>query len=177
MVVPDYCTAAMVRELPDDGQRYEVVDGELLVTPAPRHWHQVIVVRLLRTIADYLDCERVGHVIVSPADISWTPYDLVQPDVFVVPLVEARTLDWGRMRRLLLVAEVLSPSTARSDRFTKRRRYQQAGVPLYWVIDPEGESAEVWTPADQAPRVEHEWRPAEAGASLRIRLKDLFRPI
>ena len=67
----------------------------------------------------------------SPADISWSDDTLVQPDLFVADLVEARTMDWARMKTLLLVVEVLSPGTARYDRFTKRRLYQEVNVPVY----------------------------------------------
>jgi Uma2 family endonuclease len=63
----------------------------------------------------------------------------------------ARTLTWSRVRTLLLVAEVLSPSTARNDRFLKRLRYREAGVPLYWVVDGDARAVEVWTPADDFP--------------------------
>jgi len=106
-----YYTADMMRALPDDGQRYELVHGELLVTPAPRPWHQEIVKRLLVALEGYLSRRPIGHVLASPADISWTDDSLVQPDVFVVALDEARTLDWARMKTLLLAVEVLSPST------------------------------------------------------------------
>ncbi len=128
LLYPPYWTADMVRALPDDGQRYELVHGELLVTPAPNSWHQEVTFRLARRLADYLDREPVGHVMLSPADISWDGDTLVQPDLFVVDPVEARAMDWQSMQTLLLVAEVLSPSTARQDRFAKRVRYQAAGV-------------------------------------------------
>src|SRR5207244_5580187 len=85
MVAPIYYTADMVRAMPDDGNRYEVVYGELLVTPAPRPWHQVVVQRLIVALAGYLEREPLGLVLSSPADISWGPDVLVQPDVFVVP--------------------------------------------------------------------------------------------
>ncbi len=130
-----YYTADMVRALPDDGNRYETVYGELLVNPAPRAWHQVIVGRLLRMVADYLDRYPIGTLLQSPADISWSDDTLVQPDLFVVDVDEARTLDWAQMKTLLLVIEVLSPSTARNDRFTKRRLYQEQDIPLYWIVD------------------------------------------
>ena len=81
---------------------------------------------------------------------------LVQPDVFVVPTEQARALDWSAVHDLLLVAEVLSPSTPRHDRFTKRRRYQEAGVPLYWIVDGDGRQVEVWTPGDAFPRIERD---------------------
>ncbi|HEX5385692.1 MAG TPA: Uma2 family endonuclease [Gemmatimonadales bacterium] len=129
-----YYTADMVRALPDDGNRYEVVHGELLVTPAPRRWHQAIVGRLVFALTQYVLAHRLGGVFASPADVSWGPDVLVQPDVFVVPPVQGRArvreLEWSDISELLLVAEVLSRATSRYDRFIKRRRYQEAGVPL-----------------------------------------------
>ena len=179
-LTPVYWTADMARRLPDDGNRYEVVYGELLVTPAPRLWHQELVRRLVVALANYLDSHRAGLVLVSPADISWGQDVLVQPDVFVVPVQQARTLEWSAIRDLLLVAEVLSPSTPGHDRFTKRRRYQEAGVPLYWIVDGETRQVEVWTPADTFPRLERErllWQPEGAGATFTLPLQDLFRAI
>ncbi|MGH7631927.1 MAG: Uma2 family endonuclease, partial [Gemmatimonadales bacterium] len=166
MVAPIYYTADMVRALPDDGNRYEVVYGELLVTPAPRPWHEIVQGRLMFALETYLRAHPVGQVLGSRADISWGPDVLVSPDVFVVPLEQARTLDWSKMRDLLLVAEVLSPSSAGHDRFVKRRRYQEAGVPLYWIVDPDERRIEVWTPTDTFPRSEQEqlaWHPAGVG--------------
>jgi Uma2 family endonuclease len=180
MAAPIYYTADMVRAMPDDGNRYEVVYGELLVTPSPRPWHQVLVQRLSLALGKYLEREPAGSLLESPADISWGPDVLVQPDVFVVPLDEIRTLTWGRIQTLLLVAEVLSPSTSRADRFLKRLRYREAGVPLYWVVDGDAHSVEVWTPADDFPRVEREalvWHPAGAREPFTLGLEELFRPL
>ena len=180
MAAPIYYTAEMVRAMPDDGNRYEVVYGELLVTPAPRPWHQVLVQRLMVALAAYLDREPAGLVLSSPADISWGPDVLVQPDVFMVPTDEARTLTWSRMRTLLLVAEVLSPSSLKGDRFLKRLRYREAGVPLYWLVDGDERTVEVWTPADDFPTIERErlqWRPAAAAEPFTLRLEELFRPL
>jgi len=180
MAAPIYYTADMVRAMPDDGNRYEVVYGELLVTPAPRPWHQVVVQRLALALGNYLEREPAGLVLSSPADISWGQDVLVQPDVFVLPTDEARTLTWSRMRTLLLVAEVLSPSSVKGDRFLKRLRYREAGVPLYWVVDGDERAVEVWTPADDFPSVERErvvWRPAAAGEAFTLRLEELFRPL
>ena len=180
MAVPIYFTADQVRALPDDGNRYEVVRGELLVTPAPRLWHQELVRRLLVALSSYLEAEPVGRVLPSPADISWAPDTLVQPDVFVAPIEQARTLDWAQVKDLLLIAEVLSPSTARADRFPKRLEYQRRGVSVYWIVDPDEHRVEVWTPDDAAPRFERErlvWRPAGAGAAFELALSELFREI
>ena len=180
MAAPTYWTAEMVRQLPDDGNRYEVVYGELLVTPAPRFDHQLLVSRLFLPLGNYLAHEPVGIVLTSPADISWGRDVLVQPDLFVVPFAEAQTRDWSRLRSLLLVIEVLSPSTTRADRFTKRRRYQEAGVPLYWVVDGTEQHVEVWAPDAAFPAIERErlvWRPRGAATPFMLELAELFRPV
>jgi len=154
MAAPVYYSAEMVRALPDDGKRYETVHGELLVTPAPRAWHQVIVGRMQLAVASFLKEHSIAYLFASPADISWGPDILVQPDLFVVYVEQARTLDWSRMQDLLLTIEVLSPSTSRHDRFTKRRLYQEVGIPLYWIVDPDEKNVEAGTtvPANLATR-------------------------
>jgi len=180
MAAPTYWTAEMVRQLPDDGNRYEVVHGELLVTPAPRFDHQLLVSRLFVAIAKYLEHEPVGILLSSPADISWGRDVLVQPDVFVIPHDEAKSREWSRIRTLLLVVEVLSPSTARADRFTKRHRYQDAGVPVYWLVDGEEQRVEVWTPDSEFPVIETQrlvWHPVGAGQVFTLALAELFRPV
>lgn len=180
MAAPIFYTADMVRALPEDGNQYETVRGELLVTPAPRAWHEEIVARLFVSLRDYLQSEPVGHAFGSRSDISWGPDILVQPDVFVAPLEQARTLDWAQMKTLLLVIEVLSPSSRRADRFTKRVEYQRQNVPDYWIVDPDERQAEVWSPADTFPRIERErlvWHPAGAAHPFVLTLNELFRPI
>jgi len=180
MAATTFHTAEMVRALPDDGKRYETVHGELLVTPPPHAWHQVVVQRLTVALSQYLNRYPIGQVFASPADISWTPDTLVQPDVFVVNLAEARTLDWSQMQHLLLAVEVLSPSSVRADRFTKRRLYQEVDVPTYWAINPDRRAVEVWTPDDTFPTTERErvgWRPVGAEEEFLLELGELFKPI
>jgi Uma2 family endonuclease len=181
MAAPSYYTADMVRAIPDDGNIYEVVHGELLVSPAPRPWHEEVAIRLLESVRAYLRAEAVGHAYGSRSDLSWGLRDvLVSPDLFVVPLEEARRLDWLTLRTVLLAAEVLSPSSIRADRFTKRRLYQERGVPLYWVIDPEERYAEIWRLEDDLPRIERRaltWTPGGASVPFTLELTDLFRPI
>ena len=80
----------------------------------------------------------------------------------------------------MLIAEVLSPSTARNDRFLKRRRYQKAGVPLYWIVDGDVHQVEVWTPDVHFPTIERErlvWHPTGATQPFTLELAELFRPI
>jgi Uma2 family endonuclease len=180
MAAPIYYSADMVRSLPEDGNRYETVHGELLVTPAPRPWHQVLVRRLIVALDQYLTAHPVGELLSSPADISWGPDILVQPDLFVVDLREARSLEWAKMKSLLFVVEVLSPSTTRFDRFAKRRLYQEVGIPVYWIVDPAQRAVEVWTPESELPTIERErvdWHPEGAEDAFVVHLEELFRPI
>ncbi|HET8771156.1 MAG TPA: Uma2 family endonuclease [Gemmatimonadaceae bacterium] len=173
----EYFTADMVRALPDDGKRHELVDGELLVTPAPQLVHQAIVLELATRLKQFCERQSAGKTMISPADISWGPDSLVQPDVFVVAPEEAGASAWADIKTLRLVAEVLSPSTARQDRFAKRKLYQQHGVATLWLVDAERRIVEVWTPESVFPVVERErvaWHPAPASEPLRIDLAELF---
>jgi Uma2 family endonuclease len=177
-----YYTREMVLAFPDDGNRYELVYGELLVSPSPVTPHQRVVGRVYHALANYIEANPVGEVLLSPADISWgRPYDvLVQPDVFVVGHPDAGTDDWSAMRTFHLFIEVLSPSTARYDRFTKRRLYQDMKVPLYWVIDVAHQRAEIWTPEATAPVMESnrlEWGLPGSAEPFALELKTLFVPL
>jgi Uma2 family endonuclease len=172
-----YYTAEMVRALPDDGSRYELVWGELLVSPSPVPRHQRVAVRMLRAIADYCDQFGSAEAMMSPADISWGDDTLVQPDIFVVPKADARTPDWQSMRTLLLVVEVLSPRTARHDRFQKRKLYQAQGVGTVWLVDLTHRAIEVWTPERTFPVIETErveWTLAGANQPIAFDLASLF---
>jgi Uma2 family endonuclease len=183
MSLPEYHTADMVRALISETRhwpRYETVHGELLVTPAPRWDHQEVVRRLVVALSLYIEREPIAHVCMSPADVSWGPDTLVQPDVFIVPVDEARARSWSAVQTLFLAIEVLSPGSVRADRFTKRKLYQEQGVPLYWLIDVDERFAEVWTPDALFPRVERdrlEWHPTGASAPFTMSIGDLLRPI
>jgi len=184
MAVPRFYTADMVRALneaePRHWPRYETVHGELLVSPAPRPWHQVVASRLHIALGIYLQREPVGEAFMSPSEISWGLPDIyVQPDVFVVPVEQLRTLEWKNFR-LLLAAEALSPSTSRADRTTKRRLYQEQGVHLYWIIDADAETVAEWTPEAREGRIEREaliWHPRGASTPFTLALEALFRPV
>jgi Uma2 family endonuclease len=171
-------TADMVRALPDDGHRYEVVDGELLVTPAPTWSHQEVVGAFYFELETFARTQRLFRVMVSPADIELDRHGLVQPDVFVYGLIEGRLpARWNSGAPLLLVVEVLSPSTARADRTVKRRRFQRARIPEYWIVDADARVVERWRPDDERPEVLSEriaWHPEGATGPLTIDLAPLF---
>lgn len=174
-------TPEEVRVLPDDGRRYEVVRGELLVTPAPSFRHQDAVFRLTRGLRDYTERTGVGYALMSPADIEPEAGALVQPDVFVGRLPAGRRpRSWADFSRLLLAVEVLSPATAHADRTVKRLLFQRAGVPEYWIVDLDAGLVERWRPADDRPEVLTEsliWRPDPAVAALEIDLAAFFAQV
>ena len=173
-----YWTAAEARELPEDGKRYEVIDGELLVTPAPRLVHQRAVLRLSLAIDEYVRAHRIGETLCSPADIELSPDTLVQPDIFVAPPVNGRRpRGWTEIRGLLLAVEVLSPSTARYDRVTKRRFFGRMGVAEYWIVDADARVVERWRAGESRPELVDErleWRPEGARESLVLDLAEFF---
>ena len=155
-------TAEMVRTLPDDGNRYEVVDGALLVTPAPNPRHQRVVGRIQFALARYLEPLPLGELLASPADISTRADRLVQPDLFVVPGTIGRIERWSEVTHLLLAVEVLSPSSARADRGVKRRYYAEL-ADEYWIVDLDARLIERWRPGDDRPEIITErlsWRPS-----------------
>ena len=179
MVSRTHWTAEMVRELPDDGNKYETVHGELLVSPAPRELHERVLIRLIGAVGNYLAREAVGAPYGSRSDISWGPDILVQPDLLVVDLEQARTGQWSAMQRLLLAVEILSPSSVRADKFTKRALYQRNLVETYWVVDADAKSVEVWTPGALFPATEEvtlRWKPKGAATELVVELSALFSP-
>jgi Uma2 family endonuclease len=167
-----------LEDLPDDGQRYEVIDGELFVTPAPSLPHQRAIFELARLLADYVQAEGIGDMIIAPADVRFSDVRSVQPDLFVMPLVDGRRpRRFEDAGRLLLAVEVLSPSTARADRVNKRTLFRDEGVAEYWIVDLDARTIERSTPADSridvlADRVE--WRPEGAASSLTVDLLEYF---
>lgn len=170
-----------LEDLPDDGQRYEVIDGELFVTPAPSLRHQEAAGRMYRLLADYCERERAGWAFIAPADVIFDERRGVQPDVFVAKLVDGHRPEESRgAGRPLLAVEVLSPSTARADRVDKRSLYRDEGVPEYWIIDLDARVLERSTPADAridvlAERLE--WLPVGAASPFVVDLLDYFRKV
>ena len=171
-------TAEMVRALPDDGNRYELVSGALVVTPAPAPLHQSILAALFERMSPYLQHTGAGRVLWSPADLAFGEDEILQPDLFVLPSSLPRGFrKWSEVSMLLLAVEVLSPSTARYDRILKRRRYQRAGVPEYWIVDPDARVVERWRPADERPEIASEileWQPLPDHPPLQLELPGLF---
>jgi Uma2 family endonuclease len=178
-------TAREVRELieaaPLATPRYELVDGELLVTPGPHPMHQRAVGELIVALSAYLQLERIGHVIPSPSDVELEPEFITQPDVFVVPTAEWRRVvkDEPPIRKLLLAVEVLSPSSSRHDRVRKRPLYQRY-VPNYWIVDLDARLFEHWTPGDDRPALVTDtlvWHPNGAASPFALDIRAYFASV
>jgi len=177
-IAPRRWSADDVRALPDaSGQRLECVDGELLVNPSPRLTHQSMVGVLWRALEAYVSAERHGAGFTAPGDREIDAFTLVQPDVYVRPLVNGRrprtTAEIGHP---LLFVEVLSPGTARFDRVIRRARYQQYRVE-HWIVDLDARLLERWTPDAERPSIHTDvvdWTPTGASQSLALDLRPLF---
>jgi Uma2 family endonuclease len=171
-------TVDEVRALPDEpGTRFECVDGELLVSPGPRLPHQRIQFLLTRALDDYATHQGIGCAFNGPGELALDPFTLVQPDVFVLPLVHgksARSQEEAGQPQLFL--EVLSPGTARFDRVVKRGRYQRAGVE-YWMVDLDARLVERWLPESERPELVTGtllWCPDGATDALTLNLDAMF---
>ncbi len=122
-----------LEHLPDDGNRYEIIDGALIVSPAPVTRHQIVVLALYRSL--HAACPAPHRVLVAPLDVVLGDRDVLIPDVLV-----ARRDQFDRRGlpgRPELAVEILSPSTRRTDRTLKLQRYERAGTPAYWLADPD----------------------------------------
>lgn len=170
--------------LPDDGNRYEVIAGELYVTPAPGKVHQIVSARFgteLRVFATNL--HGLGEVLYAPLDVIFADGDYLQPDiVFLRAEHEHYWTKRGIEGPPDLVVEVLSPSTARQDRVLKRERYARFGVPEYWIVDPKLRRVEVYRLQEDADRPtivsnQLEWRPAQGGPVLELNVQELLRDL
>ena len=170
----------LISESPLASPRYELVDGELLVTPSPNRAHQLAVKALVRVLDDYLDGTATGRVLHSPFDVELEPDSVTQPDVFVVPLPEWRKLATEMLaRELLVAAEVVSPSSGRHDRVTKRPHYLRH-VSEYWIIDADARLVERWRPNEERPEIlldVLEWHPAGVTEPFRFDLASYFKKV
>lgn len=168
----------LVQQRPGYTPRYELVDGELLVTPGPNGRHQRIALELAVLLREYVRRERLGEVRLGPGEIALDGESRFEPDVFVAPAVEGRRAPANEpVSQPLLICEVLSPGSARHDRITKRRAFQRRDVPEYWVADGNAEAIEVWRPGDERAMLIDDvltWRPAGCNEPFTFDVKAFF---
>lgn len=175
-----YDVRALMEASPTHWPRYEAIDGELIVTPAPRLAHQEMLEQLRDVLKPYVAQYGLGRVIGSPADLELEKDSIIQPDLFVVPASLSQAREWTEVTTLLLAIEVLSPSSRTRDRVIKRRFLQRVGVPEYWVFDLARRRVERWRPDDRQPELLASslgWHPAGANEPLTIDLVSLFAAV
>lgn len=174
-------TWADAQLMPEDGKRYEAIDGELYVTAAPSRRHQWISGNLQAELRELLQEPGTGWVYHAPIGVEFPATEEgVQPDLIFVARASAEKLvDEGIRGAPDLVVEILSPSTAGRDRSIKLKLYKRQGVTQYWIVDPDAESVEVWDfIADTGPETFRNNLPInlagkDAGA---IDLERVFKP-
>lgn len=182
-IVDPKLTYEDLRRMPDDGKRYELIDGEVYMTPSPNTKHQMIVGNLYAALRRFAAEQGLGKVFLSPFDVVFGERTAVQPDLLFIRKERLSILtDLNVQGAPDLVIEVLSPSTAAFDRETKLQVYARAGVPELWYVDPREEIVEVLnlsadrrytktaTLSGDAPV------PSQALSGLRLTLSEVFAP-
>jgi Uma2 family endonuclease len=130
---------------PDDGKRYEIIDGVLYVSPAPVPQHQRVLRELFRVLDRHVRRHRLGEVFFAPIGIVLEIPSAVQPDLVFIAACQGEIVkEKAVFGAPELVVEVLSPSTERRDRSLKPRTYERCGVAHYWVVDPRRQRLQAW---------------------------------
>jgi len=131
--------------LPDNGKRYEIINGELYMVPAPTLGHQDTIGEFHLTIGLFLRTNPIGKIYLAPTDIIFSEIDVLQPDLIFVSKEKFDILTGANIQGAPdLVIEVLSPGTEKRDRTIKLKAYSKFGVAEYWMANDEGATVEIW---------------------------------
>ena len=131
--------------LPNDRHRYEILEGELSVTPAPSTKHQTASGNLFVLLAKHIKDQDLGKLFHAPIDLVLAPTTVLQPDLLFVSKARQHIItDKAVEGAPDLVIEILSPATSRTDRVTKAQIYARHSVPAYWIADPDSETIEIY---------------------------------
>jgi len=161
--------------LPDDGNRYELVRGELFVTPAPSPPHELIAVVLSDILGDYARHHQIGRVF-RPRAVVRAKGSEVEPDVMVRAWTGRAWERWDEAPLPLLVVEIASGVTRRRDEGPKREFYTDLGIPEYWIVDPEARTIRVVRPGTDVVTTDIvTWHPAGATEPLTLDVAAVFR--
>ncbi|MDZ7262341.1 MAG: Uma2 family endonuclease [candidate division KSB1 bacterium] len=135
----DYCA------LPDDRMRYEIINGELFMSPAPTINHQRISRKLEMILCDFVEQNDLGEIFDAPCDVVFSNEDVVQPDLVFVSKKKSGIITEDNIQGAPdLVVEITSPATERADRLEKKATYERFGVKEYWIVDSKKNLLEVW---------------------------------
>lgn len=177
LTVPTFTVDDLDR-FPDDGNRYELLDGMLLVTPAPSATHQIVASRLQTRLSNVVAASGLAHV-VGPGAIVVRPKTQLQPDVLVYSARYSPTIEWDKIRNHWLAVEILSRSSKMYDRQFKRDAYLALGVREVWLVDTWDRTVEVCCRpgAGRVARDVIRWRPPELDSIATIDLREVFAGI
>ncbi|EDY21580.1 protein of unknown function DUF820 [Chthoniobacter flavus Ellin428] len=138
-------TAAEFFLLPEGPPYFQLLDGDLYVSPSPRRYHQKLILRLAVLLQTYLDRTLLGEIYVAPSDVIFTEDTILNPDIYYVSRERMGILtDQGAEGAPDLVVEVLLPSTAKLDLGRKREVYAESGVKEMWVVSPKTSAVEIY---------------------------------
>src|SRR5699024_3456521 len=138
------------RNLPDDGKRYEIIEGRLLMTPAPHTIHQRILGKLYKSISNYTEEQNIGEIFIAPVDVILSMTNVVQPDLMFIAKERSHIItEKNVVAAPDLVAEITSESTKVRDQTTKKALYEKYGVKEYWIIYPDDEKVEQFILQDE----------------------------
>jgi Uma2 family endonuclease len=146
-------TYADYAALPDDGKRYQLLDGELVMTPSPNAWHQDVLLTLAQELVAHARDHEPGRIYVAPLDVVLDDHNVLQPDIFFISNERAAVRQGGRILGAPdLCVEVLSPGTQHLDRARKREIYARFGVAHCWIVDLHTRAIEEYVLAGGAHR-------------------------
>ncbi len=132
-------------QMPEDGNRYEIIGGELVVTPAPIPVHQRVLKPVFRLIDGFVEARGLGEVFFAPLDVQLGEHDIVEPDLIFIARERLGIVERTRVIGVPdLLVEILSPSTRTRDEALKARLYAEAGVREYWIADPDERTLRVY---------------------------------
>jgi Uma2 family endonuclease len=147
-------TYADYAALPDDGHRYQLLEGELVMTPSPNAWHQAASREIFVGLVRFVRLHEMGEVFAAPLDVMLSDRVVLQPDIFFISKDRAGILQDGRILGAPdLCVEILSPGTERIDRVRKLELYARFDVTHYWIVDLEARTIEEYVLAGDVYRV------------------------
>ncbi|HMJ90359.1 MAG TPA: Uma2 family endonuclease [Candidatus Acidoferrum sp.] len=160
---------------------FQVIEGDLITSPSPKFFHQSVALNIARIIGNFLDDHPIGEVMIAPLDVFLSDINIFQPDVLFVSnerlsLIGEQGIEGGPE----LVVEILSPSTAKYDKGSKKKIYSRTGVQELWLIDPDAKTIQVFDLAADAetPIATHSAKSVFKSAllpGLKIDAKKIFR--
>jgi Uma2 family endonuclease len=174
-------TVEHYKNLPETGPRYQLIEGDLFMSPAPNRYHQDIPRNLEFLLLTYLQEHPIGVLYHAPFDVYLSETDVFQPDIVIVLNANLGLLtDAGCEGPPDFVVEILSPKTRRLDLENKKRVYARLGVKELWIIDPEPREVVVYQFAKNAAEPVDRWHRSDTAASpllpgLKIELEEVFR--